>query len=321
MRTGGAVDTAMTIRHTSVLADECVAFMRCRVGGTYVDATLGSGGHARRLLEASPRIERLIGIDCDQDALQRARDTLSSFGARATIVHGNFRHLAEVLARLGVSAIDGIVFDFGVSTHQLKDPARGFSFMMNGDLDMRMDTHTPECAMALVNRLPAADLENILRTFGEERWARAIARAIRRQADLRPIRRTTELADLVARAIPARYRPGAIHPATKTFQALRIAVNDELGAIEQGLDAALQLLSSGGRMCVISFHSLEDRIVKTRFVRWERRCTCPPGMPVCTCTHRPLIRRITRKPVVPGEHERRANPRARSAKLRVAEKV
>jgi 16S rRNA (cytosine1402-N4)-methyltransferase len=311
----------MMIRHTSVLADACLAFLGCRAGGTCVDATLGSGGHARRILEACPGLARLVGIDCDEEALERSRNTLRDFGARATVVHGNFRNLAAVLAGIGVTAIDGILFDLGVSTHQLKDPARGFSFMLRGDLDMRMDRNTPANALELVNRLPAAELEHILRTFGEERWARRIARNIRRQADSRPILCTTELADLVVNSIPARHRHGAVHPATKTFQALRIAVNDELGALDAGLDAALQLLTPGGRICVISFHSLEDRMVKSRFVRWEHSCTCPPGLPVCTCGKRPLIRRLTRRPVVPTERERRDNPRARSAKLRAAEKV
>lgn len=311
----------MADEHISVLVRECTEYLNCAPGGIYVDATLGSGGHARQILETCPDLQLLIGIDCDPEAIERAQAQLAPFAAKCRIIHGNFRNIQSLLARTGVSAIDGIVFDLGVSTQQLKDSRRGFGFTTDGELDMRMDPRLPQRAGDIVQHSSARQLEEILRTFGEERWARRIARRIRERSDRAPVRFAAELADIVAAAIPPGKRPDRIHPATKTFQALRIAVNDELGALQQGIEGACALLRPPGRMCVISFHSLEDRIVKRTYRDWARSCRCPPGMPVCACGARQRVRIVTGHPVTPSEDELLCNPRARSAKLRVCEKL
>ncbi len=307
--------------HTPVLLKESVELLRCKPAGVYVDATVGNGGHARYILEQHPEIKYLIGIDHDSKAVIRAGETLSGFEHKTTILQGNFRNLTQILKKAAIESIDGILFDLGVSSMQLSDPSRGFGFNVEGPLDMRMNTETAACAADLLATVPTHDLQRMLKDYGEERWAKKIASAIKKRIAEHPLNTTTELADVVARAIPSRYHPKKIHPATRTFQALRIAVNDELGALEQGLDKAVPLLSEGGRICVISFHSLEDRIVKKRFAAWHKGCTCPPGMPVCSCGKKPLVRIITKKPVTPDPGEIAGNPRARSAKLRAAEKV
>ncbi|MFC1592026.1 16S rRNA (cytosine(1402)-N(4))-methyltransferase RsmH, partial [Thermodesulfobacteriota bacterium] len=251
----------MNTRHIPVLLHETAALLNCREGGTYVDATVGSGGHALHLLQQHPGIKMLIGIDRDEEAIGRAQKKLEPFSHKAAVLHGNFKELKTILNRAGIDKADGILFDLGVSSPQLDDPARGFSFSAEGPLDMRMDRNTPMDAKELLEQLSARDIEDILRSFGEERWARRIARRIKEQQQQTPIETTTQLRDIVYRAIPARHA-GKIHPATKTFQALRIAVNDELAAVASGLDDAIELLAPQGRLCAISFHSLEDRIVK-----------------------------------------------------------
>lgn len=311
----------MAGQHISVLVREVAEFLQCRNDGIYVDATLGSGGHALHLFRQYPGIGRLIGIDCDHEAVQRAAVVLREFSARTTVLQGNFRDLRELLAGIGVDRIDGIVFDLGVSTPQLKDPARGFGFSQEGILDMRMDRTQGVSAKDMLASVSERELTDILYRFGQERWAKRIARHIVRSRQQRPIQRTTELAGLVMEAIPRRYYPSKIHPATRTFQALRIAVNDELTSIERGLDAALDLVRPGGRICAISFHSLEDGIVKNRFRDWEKGCRCPSTIPVCVCGGKPRLRVITRRPVVPSARERDDNPSARSARLRVGERV
>jgi 16S rRNA (cytosine1402-N4)-methyltransferase len=304
-----------------VLVKETVEWIHGKDGGIYVDATIGSGGHAVALLETCPGIALLVGIDQDAQAVAIAKKNLAAFHKRAIVAHGNFTTLKNILGTLHIAHIDGIIFDLGVSSMQLSDPLRGFSFMAEGPLDMRMDQNSAVQAQDLVNTSTAAELEDILRTYGEERWARRIARAILKHRSTQPISTTTELSRIISGAIPARYRPPSIHPATRTFQALRIAVNDELKNLNHALDEAVDMLNSGGRMGVISFHSLEDRIVKQKFQQWQKGCTCPPRVPQCICGKEKKITILTRKPIVPSRDEVQVNPRSRSAKLRVAEKI
>jgi 16S rRNA (cytosine1402-N4)-methyltransferase len=307
--------------HVPVLVKEVTEWIHGKDGGIYVDATIGSGGHAVALLETCPGIALLVGIDQDAQAVAIAKKNLAAFHKRATVVHGNFTTLKNILGTLHIAHIDGIIFDLGVSSMQLSDPLRGFSFMAEGPLDMRMDQNSAVQAQDLVNTSAASELEDILRTYGEERWARRIARAILKHRSTRSISTTTELSRIVIGAIPARYRPPSIHPATRTFQALRIAVNDELKNLNHALDEAVDMLNSGGRMGVISFHSIEDRIVKQKFQQWEKGCTCPPRVPQCICGKEKKITILTRKPIVPSRDEVQVNPRSRSAKLRVAVKI
>ena len=311
----------MAARHIPVLYEEILEYACCRDGEVFVDATLGSGGHSLGLLERYAGIRQLIGIDCDQDALERARVTLEPFKKKVTFLHGNFKDLAGLLSQEGIAAIGGIVFDFGVSTPQLKDPARGFGFSNDGALDMRMDRSMPQTAMDLLKRLSAQELEDIIRVYGEERFARRIASAVKDAVERNPLLSTTGLADTVFRAIPMKLHPDKLHPATRTFQALRIAVNDELAVIGQGLDQAMELLTPDGRMLAISFHSLEDRIVKNKFRDWAKGCSCPVKLPVCACGGRKRLKVITRKPVYAAEAEVSRNPSSRSARLRVGERV
>ena len=303
--------------HVPVLLREVLHFLRPRPGGVYIDATVGGGGHAEAILEASAPDGRLLGLDADPDALGRSQRRLHRFERRVVLVHANFDRLQPIAERYGFVPADGVLMDLGVSSDQLADAARGFSFLRPGPLDMRMDPSLPHTAADLINSLDEDDLAHLIRAYGEEPRARRIARAIVRA---RPMYTTTELADLIARVVPR--RPGQrLHPATRVFQALRIAVNDELGALERALPQAVAVLRPGGRLAVITFHSLEDRIVKHFFRREARDCICPPRQPVCTCGHRAQVRVVTRRPVVPSQDEIRANPRSRSAKLRVVEKL
>jgi len=302
-----------------VLVNEVLTHLSPMPGGIYVDATVGHGGHARSILEHEAGIGRLICIDQDSDAIERATVELASFGSRVSFFNQSFTQLRDILSQTGINGIDGIVFDLGVSTGQLKDPSRGFSIYLEGPLDMRMNTGAALHAKNLIEQLDTSELADTIYRYGEERFSRRIAAHIKaRQAE---INTTADLALVVSEAIPTRFHPRRIHPATKTFQALRIAVNDELHAVESGLQAAFNALNSGGRMCIISFHSLEDRIVKTMFKGWAGTCVCPRDLPVCACGCSPQVRIITRKAVQPGRAEIDANTRARSAKLRVAEKL
>jgi len=311
----------MIPEHVPVMAAEVATLLACREGGTYVDATSGSGGHGIYLLRQYPGIARLIALDCDPQAVQRSQAKLAAFGEQAMVLHGNFKNLRELLAGIGVRAIDGIVFDLGVSTQQLKDPHRGFSFTIEAPLDMRMDSTAQVTARDLLARWSEQELAEVLHRFGQERWARRIARHIIQAREHEPLSTTTQLARLVLRAIPSRFQTTRIHPATKTFQAIRIAVNDELGNLDHGLEAAAELLAPQGRICVISFHSLEDTLVKNKFRDWERTCRCPATVPVCVCGGKQIVRMLTRKPLRPSAREVASNPRARSARLRAAEKV
>ncbi|MGQ9779757.1 MAG: 16S rRNA (cytosine(1402)-N(4))-methyltransferase RsmH [Bacillota bacterium] len=306
--------------HLPVLAQEVSTFLAPRPGGVYVDATVGGAGHAEMIARAIAPDGVLVGIDRDRSALAAAEERLRETGIRFFLVHENFAHLAAILRRLGMGPVQGILFDLGVSSPQLDDPARGFSYQKDAPLDMRMDRDQALTARWLVNEAAEEELARIIREYGEERWAARIARFIVRHRQKRPIETTGELAEIVKAAIPARARRSGPHPARRTFQALRIAVNDELGSLAQGLVAAVDSLAPGGRIVVISFHSLEDRLVKEEFARRARRCRCPEGAPVCRCGG-PELQILTKKPVTPTQEELAANPRARSAKLRAAEKL
>ena len=302
--------------HIPVLFQMVLDGLQVRPGGRYVDATVGGGGHASGVLEASSPNGRLLGLDRDPAAVKAAGKRLASFGERVALVHSSFGRLAEVARARRFVPVDGILFDLGLSSLQLAGAERGFAFMVDGPLDMRFDPRSGGTTAAdLVNALSAEELATLLSRYGEERQARRIAEAI---VAARPLYTTTELVDVIERVAKRRER---IHPATRTFQALRIAVNDELAVLESALPQAVEILSSGGRLVVISFHSLEDRIVK-RFLRQESRdCICPPEAPVCTCAHRAVLRVISRKPLRPTAAEIADNPRARSARLRIAERI
>lgn len=303
--------------HQSVLLAEVIAALQPYSGGVYIDGTVGAGGHTAALLAASAPDGQVFGFDRDQSALELARRQLAQFGQRVHLFHANFDRLAEIAQAQGLPKAEGILLDLGVSSMQFDQPERGFSFQAEGPLDMRMDASAGPTAADLVNSLPEEELANLIYQYGEERHSRRIARAIVRA---RPIHSTAELAQLVVRASGAsRSERTKIHPATRTFQALRIAVNDELGALERTLPQALECLKPGGRLAVISFHSLEDRIVKNYFKQESQDCICPPEQPVCTCRNKATIDIITKKPITASMVEIDANPRARSAKLRVVE--
>lgn len=304
-----------TREHVPVLYEQVLAGLEIGPGGRYIDATVGAGGHAAGILAASAPDGQLLGLDTDPEAVAYASQVLAPFGDRVTVGVGNFRHLKRQAILLGFKDVEGILMDLGLSSRQLADVDRGFSFSQEGPLDMRMDRRGGETAADLVNQLPEAELAGILWQYGEERHARRIARAV---VASRPIQSTDQLAELVARTVGRREK---IHPATRTFQALRIATNDELGALSEALPQALDLLRPGGRLAVIAFHSLEDRLVKRFFQREARDCICPPETPVCVCGHQAKLKVISRKPVRPEASEIAENPRSRSARLRIAERL
>jgi 16S rRNA (cytosine1402-N4)-methyltransferase len=310
-----------TFHHLSVMPDEVMALLQPRPGGIYLDGTLGGGGHAALIArQCSPGNGMVIGIDQDQEALEAAGRRLAEFGATVRLVHGNFADLDRHLDTLAVTDLDGFILDLGVSSHQLDSGGRGFSFQQDAPLDMRMDAGGAETAADLVNGLPEQELERIIRDYGEERWARRIAAFIVKARVEQAILTTLQLTDVIKGAIPRAKWEERIHPATRTFQALRIAVNHELERLEQGLRLALDRLKPGGRGVVISFHSLEDRIVKHIFREYATGCICPRQLPVCTCGRKPRVKILTSRPVMAAEAETNRNPRARSAKLRAAEK-
>ncbi len=300
---------------------EVIASLCCRAGALYLDGTVGGGGHAEAILEKTAPDGRLIGIDADAEALEEAEKRLAPFGSRKTLVQGNFADLSEILNAQGIGKVDGILLDLGVSSHQLDTADRGFSFSQEAPLDMRMDGRRGSGAADLVNTLSETELARIIWEYGEERMAKRIARAICTARTLSPIGTTAELAALVLRAVPPTAERRRIHPATRTFQALRIAVNDELGSLQRALAAGVERLTPGGRFSIISFHSLEDRMVKDAFRSGGKGCHCPPDLPVCVCQGKATLKVLTRKPVLPGEAEISENPRARSAKLRTAERI
>lgn len=306
--------------HVSVLLEECIAGLNIRPDGIYVDGTLGGGGHSSRIA-ALLTTGRHIGIDRDPVALEAAGKRLEPYADRVTLVHANFCEMASVLKNLGISGVDGILLDLGVSSPQLDDGERGFSYMVDAPLDMRMNSEDALSAYDVVNSWPYAELKRILYDYGEERYAPKIAAAICARRENAPIATTLELVDVIRGAMPASALREKQHPAKRSFQAIRIAVNDELGAVSKVMEDAIPLLNPGGRLAVITFHSLEDRIVKNAMAEAAKGCTCPPNFPVCVCGNKPKVKIITRKPIVSGEEELERNPRARSAKLRICEKL
>ena len=305
--------------HVSVLLDECIEGLNIKPDGIYVDGTLGGAGHSYHLAEEL-NTGRLIGIDRDPVALKAAGARLSPFADRVTLVHSNFCRMGQVLQELGISGVDGILLDLGVSSPQLDDGSRGFSYMTDAPLDMRMDNGDALSADTVVNTWSYEELKRILYDYGEERYAPAIAAAIVRKREVSPIDTTLELVDVIRSAMPAKALREKQHPAKRTFQAIRIAVNDELNSVSKAMDAAIPCLNPGGRLAVITFHSLEDRIVKNAMAAAAKGCICPPEFPVCVCGRKPQVTVLTRKPIVSGEEELERNPRARSAKLRICEK-
>ncbi|OUM95936.1 MAG: 16S rRNA (cytosine(1402)-N(4))-methyltransferase [Thermobacillus sp. ZCTH02-B1] len=313
--------------HVTVLLEEAVDGLKVKPDGIYVDCTLGGAGHSERIVAQLREGGRLIAFDRDEAAIEHARARLAPYMDRVTLIRSNFRHLREKLleagvpARDGVPQVDGILFDLGVSSPQLDEAERGFGYRHDAPLDMRMDRTQELTAADIVNGWDERAIAEILDRYGEERFARRIARAIVEARRRRPIATTGELAEIVKEAIPAAARRTGGHPARRSFQALRIAVNDELGAEEEALHQAVACLKPGGRVAVITFHSLEDRICKRVFAQYVGNCTCPPDFPVCACGARGVLRPVNRKPIEPGADEIAANPRARSAKLRIAEKL
>jgi len=303
------------------MPQEVMRYVGCVPSGVYVDCTLGGGGHTEEMLKASGPDGRVVAIDVDAEAVSAATTRLAPYKDRVVFVKDNFRNIKAALAKAGVTAVDGVIFDLGVSSYQLDRPQRGFSFRFDARLDMRMDAELEFTAYDVVNGYAAGELERIFTDYGEERFARRIAQAIERVRQVRPVETTGELARIVLDAVPKRFHGQNIHPATRVFQAIRIEVNDELRGIEEGLRAAVDILRPGGRAVVIAFHSLEDKAVKKVFRELSVACVCPPRFPACVCGHKPMVRVLTKRAVMPSEEESDANPRARSAKLRAAEKL
>ena len=311
----------MEFKHVSVLKNECIEGLQIKSSGTYVDGTFGGGGHAMEVISRLNGNGRFIGIDQDQDAVENGRAKLEPYKEKAQLVRDNFSNIISIMKDLHVVAVDGILLDIGVSSYQLDTGERGFSYMHDAELDMRMDQRNPMTAKRMIAEYSEKELANIIKDYGEERWATRIAQFIVAERKIKPIETTGELVEVIKKAVPKGARKDGPHPAKRTFQALRIAVNNELGILEQAIEDMAGLLAPGGRLCIITFHSLEDRIVKQTFHRLEHPCTCPPEFPVCVCGKKPSIRVITRKPILPSEEELEFNPRARSAKLRILEKL
>ena len=306
--------------HVSVLLEECLEGLAIKPDGIYVDGTLGGAGHSSRIA-AQLTTGRLIGIDRDPVALKAAGERLAPYKDRVTLVHSNFCEIKNVLRELDIPGVDGILLDLGVSSPQLDDAQRGFSYMADAPLDMRMNSEDALSAYTVVNTWPQEELKRILYNYGEERYAPQIAAAICRKREAKPIETTLELVDVIRSAMPPAALREKQHPAKRSFQAIRIAVNDELGSVEKVMADAVDCLNPGGRLAIITFHSLEDRIVKIGMADAAKGCTCPPNFPVCICGNKPKVKQITRKPIISGDEELERNPRARSAKLRVCEKI
>ena len=311
----------MSYPHRPVLVEEVPRYLITEADGIYVDGTVGSGGHSEAIGGRIGSQGRLICMDRDAEAIRSSQGRLSFLGARVRLVRANYAGLDKVLRDLGVEGVHGIFLDLGMSTFQLEHSGRGFSFSKDEPLDMRMNHYQEVTARQLVNTLPPKDLEGVLRDYGEEKRAKSIVRVLVREREKRPVDSSGQLASLVASVVPRLHGPGSKHPATRTFQALRIAVNQELEGLGAFLEKAPSLIVTGGRLVILSYHSLEDRMVKKAMVGWEKRCTCPPDLPRCVCGLRPLFRRIQKKGLKPGEEEIAENPRARSATLRAAERI
>jgi 16S rRNA (cytosine1402-N4)-methyltransferase len=312
----------MEFAHVSVLLNECIEGLCIEPDGTYVDCTLGGGGHSLNILSHLSKEGRLIGIDQDKNAIKAASARLSDY-SNVTYVHDNFSNIKNIVEGLdlGQDSINGFLLDLGVSSHQLDEADRGFSYNHDAPLDMRMDVRCPLSAYRVVNEYSAEELTRLIGEYGEERWAKRIAEFIVKEREHQPIATTFELVDVIKKAIPKGARSDGPHPAKRTFQAIRIEVNNELGILEGAITDMVHFLKPGGRICVITFHSLEDRIIKTVFKRLENPCTCPREFPICVCGKKPLVKVITRKPIVPSEQELEDNHRARSAKLRIIQKL
>lgn len=307
--------------HIPVLLEETLELLAPARGGVFIDGTLGGGGHAEAVLNRLPETGRLIGIDRDWEAVRAAGERLASYGSRFTALHGNFFDMKALLHENGVSQADGILLDLGVSSHQLDTQARGFSYKTDAPLDMRMDQGAALSAKDVVNNYPEAELTRIFFAYGEERFSKRIAERICSIREQYPIETTLQLAQIVRDAIPGKYRNEPQHPARRTFQALRIEVNGELSGLDRAVEQACDLLQKGGRLCIITFHSLEDRIVKQAFRRFENPCTCPPSAPICICGKEPKAKILTKKPLTASEQEEAQNSRSTSAKLRCIEKI
>jgi len=308
-------------QHIPVMLGEVIELLNCQPGGIYVDGTVGGGGYARSILERSAAEGVVLGMDRDWEAIERARERLGGYGKRLILEKADFADIRRVLRKHGIGEVDGIVIDLGVSSFQLEDAQRGFSFLKEGPLDMRMDRDLPQTAAELVNELPEKNLADLIYRYGEERLSRRIARAVVAARQKGRIENTRELAELIRKAVPGTRDTFRIHPATRTFQALRIAVNREIDSLERFLPESLDVLKPGGRLCAVAFHSLEDRVLKAAFRNWARSCRCGRERAACECEGRPLVRLLTRKALRPSPDEVERNPRARSAKLRAAEKL
>ncbi len=311
----------MEFKHTSVLLQETIENLKIKPEGIYVDGTLGGGGHASEIAERLKGAGRLIGIDQDADAMEAAGKRLEPYGGHVTLIRDNYCHMKEVLRQIGVESVDGIVLDLGVSSFQLDNVERGFSYKYDTPLDMRMDTRQRLSAKEIINDYSEAELYRIIRDYGEEQFAKNIAKHIAAARKDKPVETTGQLCEIIKTAIPAKMRAVGGHPAKRTFQAIRIECNRELEVLKDSLDDLISLLKPGGRICIITFHSLEDRIVKSAFRKNENPCTCPPDFPVCVCGQVSQGRVITKKPILPSEGEMEANKRAKSAKLRVFSKT
>jgi 16S rRNA (cytosine1402-N4)-methyltransferase len=311
----------MNYVHKSVLLNETIVNLQIRPGGVYVDGTLGGGGHALEICRHLTATGKLIGIDQDDAAIRAAGERLKDFEKQVSIVRSNFSRMPEILKEQGIASADGIILDLGVSSYQLDDKSRGFSYMADAPLDMRMDQREARTAGDIVNGYTEHDLFRIIRDYGEERFAQNIAKHIVAEREKKPIATTGELAEIIRESIPMKIQKTGGHPAKRTFQAIRIELNGELTVLKDSIDGMIDLLNDGGRLCIITFHSLEDRIVKEAFRRNENPCTCPPDFPVCVCGKKPKGRVVTKKPIVPGIEETEENSRAKSAKLRVFERI
>lgn len=310
----------MEFKHTSVLLEETIENLRVKPDGIYIDGTLGGGGHSYEVASKLDEKGKLIGIDQDEDAIRAAGERLKEFGSKVVIIRDNYCNIKNILQDIGVEKADGIVLDLGVSSYQLDHAERGFSYKQDVCLDMRMDNRQSQSARDIVNTYPEMELYRVIRDYGEEQFAKNIAKHIVLARKENPIETTGQLNEIIKAAIPAKMRQNGGHPSKRTFQALRIECNRELEVLKNSLDDMIQVLNPGGRLCIITFHSLEDRIVKTAFKRNENPCVCPPDFPVCTCGRKPQGKVISRKPILPSEQEINENKRSKSAKLRVFER-
>ncbi len=308
-------------RHKSVLLEECIRELNIHPDGIYVDGTLGGAGHSSRIAGELSGKGRLIGIDQDADAIQAATKRLEPYADRVTIVRNNYRNIGDIMNELGIAGVDGILLDLGVSSYQLDEVSRGFSYRENAPLDMRMDDRQSRTAKDIVNGYSEQELYRIIRDYGEDAFAKNIAKHIVRMRQEKPLETTYELNEAIRAAIPAKVRMNGGHPSKKTFQAIRIELNRELEVLEESLDTMIDLLNPGGRLCIITFHSLEDRIVKVNFKKNENPCTCPPSFPVCVCNKKSKGKQLTHKPILPSQTEMEENSRSKSAKLRVFERA